>query len=136
MFYFSFSKVFGGVGHFFQKGSDNPSLFLTCASKAAFAHAASVIVECYAVLNEDTLRKSIEGAEGNGFVFVCIICNFNKDMPLVFGIIVIAVDNSDGVVELEAELKAKSASRVDFKYPLPSKRAHPLGFLRFRRGRG
>ena len=43
--------------------------------------------------------------------------DLNKDMPLVGRTVIITVDYTDRIIELDSKLKSESASRKDHEYP-------------------
>ena len=49
---------------------------------------------------------------------VGIVRQLRHDMSFIVGIIVIAVDNSDGIIQLQAVLKALSASGKQAQHPV------------------
>ena len=92
-------------------------LLFCCTAEAAVADSRCVVVNRDSVLNENSLSKACALFDFNGFILVGVICYLNENVPLVVRIKIVAVDYTDGVVELEAELESETAPRVNFQNP-------------------
>ena len=82
-------------------------LFRRCAAKAALALSVRIVVFRDAVGQENTLRESLASADRQRLALPVAVGHLDKDMPLVFGMDVIAVDNADCIVHLQTVLEAQ-----------------------------
>ena len=90
---------------------------LAGGAKATIPYAVSGIRICNSEWNEDCLQKSIASLDFDRLSIVAIFCDFRKDVPLVVGVVIVAVDNPHGVVELQAMLEPKATTRQASKPP-------------------
>ena len=86
-------------------------------SETAVSFVGNIIIKSNSVFYKYSLTKSCTFIYRNGFVFVCVVCDFAEYMSLIIAVIIITVDNSDGIVHLHSELKSQTASRIKFQYP-------------------
>ena len=84
------------------------------ASEAAVSLGGNIIVKGDAIFHKNALREPVAFGERNCFSLVRVIGDFDKYMSFVIRIIIIAVNNPDGVIHLQAKFKAKTASGIEF----------------------
>ena len=92
-------------------------LFRRCAAKAALALSVRIVVFRDAVGQENTLREAPSSAPRQRLSLPVAVGHLDKDMPLVFGMDVIAVDNADRIVHLQAVFESQPGTREQLQHP-------------------
>lgn len=86
-------------------------------AEAAAADAVGVVVKGDAVLDEHALREGVARGERERLSLVGGIGELDEDVSLVRGVVIVAVDDADRVVELQAVFEPQPAARVDLEHP-------------------
>ncbi len=99
--------------------------------ESAVSYAVRVVVLGDPVLREDSLHEGSPRGDRQGFPVMGVVGDFGEDVSLVIRIVIIAVDYSYRIVQLEAILEPQPASRIERQQP-PLRYAHadPRGDFR------
>ena len=76
-----------------------------------------MVIYCDAERQEDALRKRRAGGDDQRLALAAVVGHAHKDVPLVIRTGVIAVDDADGIIQLEAIFEAQTAARIDCQHP-------------------
>lgn len=99
--------------------------------KPPVAQPPGVVIHRNAVLQKDTLGKTVPLVEGQGLAGFGVIGDFNEDMALIVGKIIVAVDDAYGVVQLEPVAETQAAAGIEVQHPVlaPSSPGCRWGFF-------
>ena len=77
------------------------------------AHAAVTDITCSVILRDTVRQEYSLGESGElrhlyGPAFIAVVGDLDKDVPLIVGAVIIAVDDAHGIIELQPVFKAET----------------------------
>lgn len=92
-------------------------MLFACAAKAARALAVCIVILRNTKGQKDTLYKGIAHADRQIMALTVPVGHFDKDMAFVFRLAVVAVDNANRVVHLQAVFEPEPRAREQLQHP-------------------
>ena len=87
-------------------------------SETAVSFVGNIIIKSNSVFYKYSLTKSCTFIYRNGFIFVCVVCDFAEYMSLIIAVIIITVDNSYCIIQLQSVLESQTTSWITLQYPI------------------